>query len=311
MIYKIRILPYGCFLHYSSDHKSYFMMQNYEQLIEYFFPKIEYKIVNRDEKADICITSIDMDDNSMLKDDEFNIFISIENITNKDFKWYKHYNKYREFGDSKINMYIYSHLDKLIQTDKYLSIPCIYSRINYFIKNYEYYYNNTTLNKTFNEKKFCIMINKSGLNPLIEKVRKILNNIANVDFISSYNSTILNKSCYNSIELLQILNQYKFAICFENSSCDGYITEKIFNCFFAKTIPIYWGSNKSSNYLNDKSYIIYNNENTEWLDKIKLLNTNENEYNKCINMNKINSDYNDENYKEIFIEFMKKKIKNE
>jgi hypothetical protein len=36
--------------------------------------------------------------------------------------------------------------------------------------------------------------------------------------------------------------QYRFAICFENSILRGWITEKLFDCFFAGTIPIYWGA---------------------------------------------------------------------
>ena len=38
------------------------------------------------------------------------------------------------------------------------------------------------------------------------------------------------------------LGQYKFAICFENSVLKGWITEKIFDCFFAGTVPVYWGA---------------------------------------------------------------------
>ncbi|RAZ60442.1 glycosyltransferase family 10 domain-containing protein [Campylobacter hyointestinalis] len=41
-----------------------------------------------------------------------------------------------------------------------------------------------------------------------------------------------------------ILEKYKFAICYENArDIDGYITEKIFDCFFAGCVPIYWGAN--------------------------------------------------------------------
>lgn len=36
--------------------------------------------------------------------------------------------------------------------------------------------------------------------------------------------------------------QYRFALCFENSVLKGYITEKLFDCFFAGTVPIYWGA---------------------------------------------------------------------
>jgi alpha(1,3/1,4) fucosyltransferase len=41
---------------------------------------------------------------------------------------------------------------------------------------------------------------------------------------------------------LEVLSQYKFSICFENArDIEGYITEKIFDCFFAGNIPIYRG----------------------------------------------------------------------
>ena len=40
----------------------------------------------------------------------------------------------------------------------------------------------------------------------------------------------------------EILSKTKFCICFENArDIDGYITEKIFDCFFAGCVPIYWG----------------------------------------------------------------------
>ena len=40
----------------------------------------------------------------------------------------------------------------------------------------------------------------------------------------------------------ETLGGYKFALCFENSALDGWITEKIFDCFYAGTVPIYWGA---------------------------------------------------------------------
>jgi hypothetical protein len=36
--------------------------------------------------------------------------------------------------------------------------------------------------------------------------------------------------------------QYRFALCFENSRLKGWITEKLFDCFFAGTVPVYWGA---------------------------------------------------------------------
>lgn len=40
----------------------------------------------------------------------------------------------------------------------------------------------------------------------------------------------------------ETLGNYTFALCFENMILNGWMTEKIFDCFFAGTIPIYWGA---------------------------------------------------------------------
>jgi hypothetical protein len=39
-----------------------------------------------------------------------------------------------------------------------------------------------------------------------------------------------------------VLGHYTFALCFENCILKGWITEKIFDCLFAGTIPVYWGA---------------------------------------------------------------------
>jgi hypothetical protein len=39
------------------------------------------------------------------------------------------------------------------------------------------------------------------------------------------------------------LSNYKYCICYENcNTISGYITEKIFDCFFSGCIPVYWGA---------------------------------------------------------------------
>jgi hypothetical protein len=40
---------------------------------------------------------------------------------------------------------------------------------------------------------------------------------------------------------LEALSRYTFSICFENVKLNGWITEKIFDCFAAGNIPVYWG----------------------------------------------------------------------
>lgn len=47
----------------------------------------------------------------------------------------------------------------------------------------------------------------------------------------------------------------KFSIAFENTSSNGYVTEKIVQAFSAKTIPIYWGDPKIGEEFNSRSFI--------------------------------------------------------
>jgi len=52
------------------------------------------------------------------------------------------------------------------------------------------------------------------------------------------------------------LEQYKFAICYENArDISGYITEKIFDCFFAGCIPIYWGANNIIEHIPKECFV--------------------------------------------------------
>lgn len=53
-----------------------------------------------------------------------------------------------------------------------------------------------------------------------------------------------------------ILKSYKFSICYENAKdIPGYITEKIFDCFFAGCVPVYWGANNVSAHIPQSCFI--------------------------------------------------------
>lgn len=54
---------------------------------------------------------------------------------------------------------------------------------------------------------------------------------------------------------LEFEKTHKFSIAFENSSHNGYGTEKILQSFAAKTVPIYWGNPKIDQDFNEKSFI--------------------------------------------------------
>jgi hypothetical protein len=295
-------LKFGSNFYIGNENKERHHMQSVKQFIDYFLPNIyNYIIVDSSEKSDITIWDIYLEDSSHLSDDEINIIICVENVPHWNF--YKHYSKYGEYNDNKIKIYLYNHIDTMVKTDKYISIPLIHNYINYYNNN------NITLEPTeytlFNDKKFCLMINKSKLNPQINETVTILETLGEVDSLSMY-PDLLNKSCYHSIELLNVFNKYKFIICYENSYADGYITEKIFNCFFAKTIPIYKGSEKITNYINKNSFI---NGRDNFIDKIIEIKDNEVLYNNYINSAKISDIYNNENYNQELSIFINNKLK--
>ena len=54
----------------------------------------------------------------------------------------------------------------------------------------------------------------------------------------------------------EVLQKYKFAICYENArDISGYITEKIFDCFFAGCVPVYWGALNVNEHIPEDTFI--------------------------------------------------------
>jgi hypothetical protein len=54
----------------------------------------------------------------------------------------------------------------------------------------------------------------------------------------------------------KVMEKYKFSICYENAKdIPGYITEKIFDSFFAGCVPIYWGANNIFEYVPKECFI--------------------------------------------------------
>lgn len=290
-------------------------MSDISQFKEYFLNDYDLDYTfDVNAQSDIYVTGIyntNLDHlllgNGTEKKSKVNILICIENILNKRFSHYTHYNKFGEYGDDRIDIYIYNHIYKMKQTEKYLAIPFIYFRMDYFRLKYDNYFKNLELNVPFKEKKFCLMINKSGFNKDIDDYVKKLNKIEKVDNISMYNDEIVGKSCYNSMELLKVFNRYKFVLCVENSYSSGYVTEKIFNVFFSKAIPIYSGSDKIETFFNKDSFVnMEDNRIENCLEKIKTLNEDEGMYNRYMNADKVSLEYNDENYKKIMRDYVER-----
>jgi hypothetical protein len=300
---------------YFIKSNNYYSMQSQKKFIEYFLPN--NLIVNIDNNINntkiynSIIYDIQLDNNSHLDETKFNILICVENCSKHSH--YKHYNKYNNFNNDKIKLYFYNHIDKCIITNTYMAIPVIYTQINYFINNYNII--KPSLITKFNDKKFCLFVSNNKYNNINKNIiKKYLKNIDNCENLDIYKTQISNKSCYHSEELLTIFNKYKFIFVAENSIDDGYITEKIFNCLFANCIPIYLGSHKIDYFFNKDCFINGNSiiDNTINLEIIKKniidLNKNEEKFNEIITINKINANYDDENYKDKLKIFINKYI---
>ena len=52
-----------------------------------------------------------------------------------------------------------------------------------------------------------------------------------------------------------VLSQYAFCLCFENMYMEGYLTEKLFDCLYAGTIPVYLGASDIDDLVPTEAYV--------------------------------------------------------
>lgn len=69
------------------------------------------------------------------------------------------------------------------------------------------------------------------------------------------NSDLKNLNPQPCEDKFKTISGYKFAICFENVSYPGYITEKIIDCFVAGAIPIYLGAPDVQDFIPKESFV--------------------------------------------------------
>ena len=103
-----------------------------------------------------------------------------------------------------------------------------------------------------NKKKFC---NRVVSNPYAAGERdlmyKALNEVLPVDSGGKYRNNVGGPVA----DKVAFEKAYRFTLAFENSSMNGYTTEKILQAFAGDTIPIYWGSPDVKQEFNPESFI--------------------------------------------------------
>lgn len=90
------------------------------------------------------------------------------------------------------------------------------------------------------DRKFCSMVvsNNRHASPHRERFFKLLSEYKQVDS----GGRLWNNVGGPVADKLEFVSQYKFNIAFENSSVQGYTTEKIMEPMAVNTLPIYWGN---------------------------------------------------------------------
>lgn len=202
---------------------------------------------------------------------------------------------------------IYTWWDDLVDNERYFKFyyPCLQSMIDDTI--------------TFKEKKLCTFIagdkSSSHKNELYSARRKTITFFEELgtnefDFYGRGWSGHRYKNYKGQVrKKLDVLKKYRFCICYENiKKTSGYITEKIFDCFQAGCIPVYWGASNIADYIPKNCFIARE----EFKDEKHLYNfmknMSEKEYNHYIeNIKKyLQSDqaqlYSIENFINIFLQ---------
>lgn len=71
---------------------------------------------------------------------------------------------------------------------------------------------------------------------------------------------------------IHLFREFQFSLVIENSRQNNYFTEKLCDCLYTKTIPVYYGAPNISEYFDTTGWIILENESVdELLDKIRSL----------------------------------------
>ena len=136
-------------------------------------------------------------------------------------------------------------------------------------KYYKIYYPQPLPNKEyyvpFDKKKFITLIagnkNSDYKEELYSKRLEVINWLENqkCDFdLYGFGWSQKEHSSYKGIvdDKLETLSKYKYAVCYENMcGIKGYVTEKIFDCFFSNVIPIYWGADNIEDYVPQNCFI--------------------------------------------------------
>ena len=142
--------------------------------------------------------------------------------------------------------------------------------------------------------RFCAFVVSNGYAEVRNQFFKMLNEYKKVDSCGkALNNCNFRAPDYGDA-YMDFLSQYKFMICFENSTRPSYLTEKIQNAWRGGTVPIYWGAVKSLKWLNSKAFLYLEDSSEEsmkrLIEKIIELDNDDEKYMEMFNQPLLTSD---------------------
>ncbi len=138
------------------------------------------------------------------------------------------------------------------------------------VKFFKFYYPNLTPMlpslPSFNERKLCTLVSSdlTSTHPLelYSERRKAIEYFESVGESGfEFYGKKWEEGVYSSYrgappDKLATIKNYRFSICYENMrDVKGYITEKIFDCFAAASIPVYWGASNITDTIPKECFI--------------------------------------------------------
>jgi hypothetical protein len=231
---KCDILFIGCYELFSIKRKFLNYFQNKFKFLENFFPNIELYLLNRKIKP-------------------LRIYYSQENVgfpkIKYDFSITFHHNV---FDKSHLRFPLWKELINWSHLD-------INRNANNFIKRFDDFYQIKDLMEPQGDefikknKKICIFT--SHFNEPRKSLYYFLSQRFTIDGYGLYFDKKIKHHNLSSFSKKNILKNYAFNLCPENSLYPGYYTEKVPEAFLSKALPLTWSDSSIKFDFNNKSFI--------------------------------------------------------
>jgi hypothetical protein len=115
--------------------------------------------------------------------------------------------------------------------------------------------------------KFCCFIVSNGNSPTRLRMFDKVQQYKRVDSMGAFANNMPGgqplQAKYHTAAYFEVLSQYKFILCFENTKKGTYITEKLINPYLAGIVPVYWGTNYVHEVFNAESMVYLEDETDE------------------------------------------------